>query len=98
VTESSTVPGTSDVIHDFNLAQGDKIDVSEMDSNPLMADTQDWTFTGTATFTAPGQIGTGSDGVDTFIFFNTDTDAGAEATIRVLGLQIVDANWFLFGP
>jgi hypothetical protein len=60
-----------------------------------VADVEGWTFTGTVTFTAPGQIGTGSNSVDTFIFFTTDTDAAAEGTIRVIGLQNVDASWFL---
>jgi Ca2+-binding RTX toxin-like protein len=97
MAESGIVAGTFDVIHDFNPAEGDKIDVRLMDSDPAVSDTQGWTFIGaTTTFTAPGQIGFSSDGVDTFILFNNDTDAIHEATIRVLGVQTVDAGWFNF--
>jgi Ca2+-binding RTX toxin-like protein len=90
-------PGTFDVIHDFNPAEGDKIDVSWMDSNANEDDgSQDWTFVGaTTSFTAPGQIGYSSDGTDTFILFNTDNDAIHEATIRVVGVHTVDASWFV---
>ena len=67
-----------------------------MDSNPLIDGVQGWTFIGATTnFTAPGQIGFSSDGVDTFILFNTDSDAIHESTIRVVGVQDVDASWFL---
>jgi Ca2+-binding RTX toxin-like protein len=95
VRETGIAAGAWDVIHDFNRAEGDVINVGQMDSDPLAPGTQHWTFTGTATLTAPGQIGTGSDGVDTFIFFNTDTDSAPEGTIRVIGLHSVDASWFM---
>jgi Ca2+-binding RTX toxin-like protein len=95
ISESGLVPGAIDVIHDFNPAEGDKIDVSQMDSNDLVAGSQDWTFTGTTTFTAPGQVGFSSDGVDTFIFFNSDNDPVAESAIRVAGVHNVDASWFV---
>jgi Ca2+-binding RTX toxin-like protein len=94
-SESGLVAGAMDVLHDFNLAQGDVIDVSQMDSNDLVAGSQDWTFIGTATFTLPGQIDFANNGVDTFIFFNTDNDAAAEAAIRVVGIQSVTAGWFV---
>jgi Ca2+-binding RTX toxin-like protein len=94
--ETGIVAGTFDVIHDFNRAQGDLINVSQMDSNVLVPGSQDWTFVGaTNNFTAPGQVGFASDGVDTFILFNTDGDAIQEATIRILGLHTVDPSWFV---
>jgi Ca2+-binding RTX toxin-like protein len=94
--DTGLTAGSFDVIHDFSRAQGDLINVGQWDSNDLVAGNQDWTFVGaTASFTAPGQIGFSSDGVDTFILFNTDNDAMHEATIRVLGVQTVDAGWFV---
>lgn len=93
--ETGTAAGTFDVIHDFNPAEGDKIDVSQVDANPLLPGDQMWTFTGPTTFTAPGQIGSGTDGVDTFVFFNIDNDPSPEATIRILGVHNVDASWFV---
>jgi Ca2+-binding RTX toxin-like protein len=95
-SQTGIVPGTFDVIHDFDRAQGDLINLGDMDANPGMAGVQDWTFVGaTNSFTAPGQVGFASDGVDTFILFNNDNDAVHEATIRVLGLHNVDASWFV---
>jgi Ca2+-binding RTX toxin-like protein len=95
--DTGIIAGEFDVIHDFDPTEGDKINVALMDSNPLVPGTQDWTFVGaTTSFTVPGQIGFSSDGVDTFILFNTDNDAIQESTIRILGLHTVDANWFAF--
>jgi Ca2+-binding RTX toxin-like protein len=95
MSDTGTVPGTFDVIHDFNKAEGDVINVSPMDSNPLIDGVQHWTFVGGAPLTAPGQISVANDGVDTLLLFNTDTDGAAEAVIKVGGLQPVDAGWFL---
>jgi Ca2+-binding RTX toxin-like protein len=94
--ETGIVAGAMDVIHDFNRAEGDRIIVNSMDANSVVAGFQGWTFVGaTTSFTAPGQIGVSSDGVDTFILFNSDTDAIHEAAIRVLGVQTVDVSWFV---
>jgi Ca2+-binding RTX toxin-like protein len=96
-SQTGIVAGTFDVIHDFDPTAGDKISVFRMDSNELVTGVQAWTFVGaTTSFTAPGQIGVASDGIDTFILLNTDNDAIQEATIRVLGLHTVDASWFNF--
>lgn len=94
--ETGITAGSFDVIHDFSRAEGDLINVSQWDSNDLVAGNQDWIFVGaTTSFKAPGQISFSSDGVDTFILFNTDNDAIHEATIRVVGVQTVDASWFV---
>jgi Ca2+-binding RTX toxin-like protein len=94
--ETGITAGSFDVIHDFSRAEGDLINVSQWDSNDLVAGNQDWTFVGaTTSFKAPGQIGVSSDGIDTFILFNTDNDAIHEATIRIVGLHTVDASWFV---
>jgi hypothetical protein len=96
-SDTGIVPGAFDVIHDFDPAEGDKINVQLWDGNDFIGDTQSWTFVGNTTnFTAPGQIGFSSDGIDTFILFNTDDDVIQESTIRVLGLHTVDVSWFTF--
>ena len=48
-----------------------------------LADNQDFTFIGTAAFTAPGQINWFTNVTDTFIQLNTDADPAAEGTIQL---------------
>jgi Ca2+-binding RTX toxin-like protein len=92
--DSGATLSTADIVTDFNLAEGDKIDLSQFDADPLVAGQQHFRFVGTGAFTAPGQINWFSDGHDTFIALNTDADAGTEMLIRVQGVHTVDASWF----
>lgn len=67
-----------------------------MDSNKLVAGSQDWTFIGTGgPFTAPGQIAFGTDGTNTFIILNDDNNFNDAVAIQVSGVQNVDASWFV---
>src|SRR4051794_21108816 len=47
--------GSDDVV-DYSSAQGDVLHFTNIDANETVADNQDFTFIGTAAFTAPGQI------------------------------------------
>ena len=95
-SETGHVLGTFDFITDFNAAQGDKINVSQMDSNKLVAGSQDWTFIGTGDpFTAPGQIGFGTDGTNTFIILNDGNNINDGVAIQISGVHNVDASWFV---
>ena len=88
--------GTLDALLDFNAAQGDKIDVNAIDANETLGGNQDFTFVGGDNFTAAGQIRYGTDGVNTYIAFNTDNDfSDNEAVIMVAGVVAPDASWFL---
>ena len=49
---------------------------------------------GTAGFTAPGQINWFTNGTDTFIQLNTNADPTVDGIIQVLGVHTVDASWF----
>jgi Ca2+-binding RTX toxin-like protein len=95
-SETGHVLGTFDVITDFNAAQGDKINVSQMDANKLAAGSQDWTFVGAGDpFTAPGQIGVGTDGTNTFIILNDGNNPNDGVAIQISGVHNVDASWFV---
>jgi Ca2+-binding RTX toxin-like protein len=85
-----------DTITDFNTADGDKINVSFWDADELTAGVQDWTFIGTANYSGAGQIRVVDDGTDTYLAFSTDNDPDNDAAIKVLGLPVVDASWFMF--
>ena len=88
----SSVAG-SDVITDFDLAGapgGDLIDIGDAAGLPFL-------FIGTAAFAAGGtnQVRIFDNGTDTFVQLDTDTDTGAEAQIRLLGLHNLGAADFI---
>ena len=80
-----------DVITDFNRREGDHIDVRSIDANPIVPRNQDFTFIGTAAFTAPGQINWVTNGTDTFIQLNTNADLTVDGIIQLNGVQSGDA-------
>jgi Ca2+-binding RTX toxin-like protein len=92
--DTGTTPATADTVTDFNLAEGDKLDLSAIDANATATGQQHFSFIGTAGFTAAGQINWFTDGHDTFIEMNTNADDAPEATIRIQGVHTVEAAWF----
>jgi Ca2+-binding RTX toxin-like protein len=88
---SVTLP---DVVTDFNRAEGDFLHFTNMDADDTVAGDQNFSFIGTAGFTAPGQINWFTNGTDTFIQLNTNADLAADSVIQVSGVQTVDASWF----
>ena len=65
-----------------------------MDADDTVAGDQYFTFIDTAAFTAPGQINWFTNGTDTFIQLNTNTDSAADSVIQINGVHTVDASWF----
>jgi Ca2+-binding RTX toxin-like protein len=94
LADTGVTSATMDVIMDFNLAEGDKINLHAIDANGTIAGNQDFTFIGAANFSAPGQVRYSNNGVDTFIELNTDIIYIPDAEIRISGLHTPDANWF----
>jgi Ca2+-binding RTX toxin-like protein len=92
--DTGTTVATADTVTDFNLAEGDKLDFSQFDVDPFSAGQQHFSFIGTGAFTAAGQINWFTNGQDTLVELNTDTDATPEALIRIQGVHTVDATWF----
>ena len=87
--------GTGDLIQDFNRAQGDKIDISTIDANTLVAGVQNFTLVEFHTV-AQGVATTGNDagkivlqsanGVTT-VFLHTNNDGVADFTFQLTGTQ-----------
>lgn len=99
INDTGPYPGFMDYIADFNRAEGDRINLHGIDANSTAGagGNQDFLRVVAGYGTRPGDIGYTTDGIDTFIHLNTDTDAAAEASIRVHGVYtVVDASWFVF--
>src|SRR4029077_12289172 len=96
----------TDVIVDFNFAEGDRISVSYIDAN---ADAPGYQkgfdfideYNTSGGFTAPGQASWFFDGTDTYLIFNTDgvfSAAGVadfEVAIRFDAHYTPEATWFI---
>ena len=83
LSDTTTASGSSDIIMDFNHANGDRIDLSAIDSNSASATNNMFTFIGTQSFTKPGQARYTHGNGDTYVWLNTDSDSAAEALIRI---------------
>ena len=83
-----------DIVTDLNRAESDFLHFTNMDADETVAGNQDFTFIGTAGFTAPGQINWFTDGTNTFIQLNTNADLTVDGIIQVNGVHTVDAGWF----
>ena len=93
--ESGVAGAEADMIFDFNRGIGDIIAVNPIDADTGVGGDQAFTFVGTTGFTAAGQINYFTTATDTYILLNTDADAAQEMTIRVAGVHVVDASWFV---
>jgi Ca2+-binding RTX toxin-like protein len=96
IAETGLTAASMDFIVDFDAtgSDKDKIDLHAIDANATINGNQNFTFIGTAGFSAPGQIRYVDDGVDTFIILNTDANPLEDAAIRIAGLHTPDASWF----
>jgi Ca2+-binding RTX toxin-like protein len=94
-SDTGVTIATADLITDFNPAQGDKIDLSNVDANILVSGNQAFTFIGQAAFTGPGQINFVQVGGETIIQMQIGQDPDVEGIIRIAGLVTPDASWFV---
>jgi Ca2+-binding RTX toxin-like protein len=83
-----------DIVTDFNTAE-DVLHFANIDADETLAGNQDFTFIGTAAFTAPGQINWFTNGTDTFIQLNTNADLTVDGIIQLNGVQSGDAVMML---
>ena len=79
-----------DIVTDFNTAQ-DVLHFTNIDADDTLPDDQNFSFRGTETFTAAGQINWFTNGTDTFLQFNTNADLNAEGIIQLNGVINGDA-------
>jgi Ca2+-binding RTX toxin-like protein len=94
--ETGLTAATADVITDFNIAQGDRIDLSGVDANAYVDGDQAFTFIGTAAFSGnPGELNYMYVDGDTIIQMQNGTSPDVEGAIRLEGIHTPTAAWFV---
>jgi Ca2+-binding RTX toxin-like protein len=101
LAESANSVTKRDQITDFSSAQGDKIDLSDIDANSAVADNQAFTaitssnmeYSNSTSFTAAGQLY--FDQTNHILYGNTDADAQAEFAIELVGVASLSIGNFL---
>jgi Ca2+-binding RTX toxin-like protein len=93
--ESGLDAASVDVVTGFDFAEGDIIHLSYIDANTELDGDQAFTFIGAADYTGAGQIRVVDDGVNTFLAFSTDSDPDNDGAIRIDGLVMPAADWFV---
>lgn len=78
-----------DTIGDFKVAEGDKIDLSQFDANPLLAGRQALSFVTNFSADATGQVKFTA--AQNFLIISTDADATAEYVITLTGVTTLTA-------
>lgn len=85
----------ADTVMDFNFAEGDRLSFALIDANSVLPGKQSFTFIGTKPFSAPGQIRYAYSGGDTLIQLNTDTSNAVDGVVKIKGVHIPSAAWFI---
>jgi serralysin len=95
--ETGITVASADFIYDFDLAEGDRIDLHSIDADVYAAGNQSFTFIGTAAFSGtPGELNYYYDeNGDTCIQLQTGTSADIEGLIRLHGTVTPEASWFV---
>ncbi|WP_283241376.1 M10 family metallopeptidase [Pseudomonas fluorescens] len=79
---------SQNIITDFSALDGDKIDFSGYDMDPLTLGVQHMTFIGSNEFTGAGQLRF----VDQVLLGNVSGDLGADFQVQLLGVHTLSAN------
>jgi Ca2+-binding RTX toxin-like protein len=90
---AGTLDNAADIIEDF--AQGDRIDVSEIDASQGGAGDQRFTFIGTQAFSGSRQLRVESGGGDTIVQGSTDLERSPEFEIVLSGNVALSAGSFV---
>jgi Ca2+-binding RTX toxin-like protein len=88
---AETSASNPDIVTDYSSAQGDVLHFTNIDADETVAGNQDFTFIGSAAFTAPGQINWFSNGTDTFIQLNTNADLAPDGIVELKGVPTGDS-------
>jgi Ca2+-binding RTX toxin-like protein len=92
----SVVGASADVITDFSRAQGDRIDLSQIDANRAATGDQAFAFIGTGLYTGvAGQLRYAVDGGVTIIAGDVDGDRVSDFHIRLTGTIALVAGDFI---
>jgi len=96
IDQTGITLATMDLILDFNFAEGDRINLSDIDADTYTDGNQAFSFIGAAGFSGtPGEINYYHSGGDTIIQMQTGMDADVEGAIRLSGIHTPDATWFV---
>lgn len=97
IADSPWVDGKFDTINDFNRAEGDKIDLSGIDANRVLADQQRFTFVGkSSTYSDIGELDYWIEDGHTYIYGYVDADRKPEFFISVRGeVELVEEDFIL---
>ena len=85
VAESGTAASARDTITDFGQGS-DKIDLFTIDANTGLGGNQAFTFIGSATLSAPGQVRAVQSNGNTLVQLSNDADTSPEMAITLTGL------------
>jgi Ca2+-binding RTX toxin-like protein len=95
-TETGTTEGTADVITDFNIAEGDRINLGLVDADAYTDGNQAFSFIGQSAFSGtPGEINYYHAGGNTYIQLQTGTSVDVEAVICLQGIHNPELSWFI---
>jgi Ca2+-binding RTX toxin-like protein len=84
MTDSKLAAKSRDVIQDFSTAQGDKVDVSAIDANNVMAGSQHFSFIGTSGFTHhAGELRYATVKDSAFVYGDVDGNGTADFSIQL---------------
>lgn len=93
VLESGRFAGGADTISDFSRAEGDKIDLSAIDSISSSPANNSFAFIGTAAFSGTaGEMRYSFQSGDTIIAMDVDGDSSSDMAIRLTGMISLNAN------
>ena len=85
-----------DVITDFVIAQGDRLDISTIDANTLKGVVQDFVFIGASAFHGlAGELRTELAGSSTFVYGDTDGDKVADLAVQLTGALTLSVSAFV---
>jgi Ca2+-binding RTX toxin-like protein len=87
VNDSSTLPKQADTITDFKHAQGDKIDLSAIDANSVLAGNQSFTYIAAKAFIADATGQLRFDAKTSTLYGSTNADAAPEFAIVISGVK-----------
>jgi Ca2+-binding RTX toxin-like protein len=92
--ESGNTPAIADLITDFTVGVDD-VDLSGIDANSALAGDQAFSFIGTASFSAAGQLRYYQSAGNTFVEANVDASIGADFTVELSGTLTPTAADFI---
>lgn len=93
---SESTAGSCDIIFDFSRSQGDRIQLTGIDSNTLVGGDQNFAFIGTAAFAGvAGELRYEKVGGNTFVYGDTDGDAVADFQLQINGELTMFSSDFL---